>query len=144
MRILTPLAFAAVCIAGSTTIAQTPAARPTSLAHPLDPLTAAEIRAAVAIAKTHASVPAAALFPVVALQEPSKEEVGAFTAGRPFSRRALVVILDREQAQSFEAVVDLRGKSVESVTPITHGQPLLTDVELQDVAGIVRADGGWQ
>ena len=131
-------------VAGSKDAAQSPAARPASFGHPLDPLTAAEIRTAVALVKARREVPADSLFPIVALQEPSKEEVRAFKSGTSFSRRALVVVLDRANARSFEAVVDLREKTVASFTPIASGQPLITDVELKEVAGIVRRDRAWQ
>jgi primary-amine oxidase len=52
--------------------------------------------------------------------------------------------MNRATNQSFEALVDLRAKTVVSLTPITTGQPLITDVELKDVPGIVRADAAWQ
>ena len=143
MRTTALLALASLCMAGST-IAQTPATRPASTLHPLDPLTATEIRNAVALVKTRPDVPSGALFPIVALQEPSKEEVRAFKPGGSFSRRALVVVLDRANARSFEAVVDLRAKSVASFAPLASGQPLITDVEFKDAPGIVRADPAWQ
>ena len=54
-------------------------------AHPLDPLTADEIRAAAAIAKSDARL-AKAAFASVVLQEPSKADVVASTSGR-FDRR---------------------------------------------------------
>jgi primary-amine oxidase len=94
--------------------------------------------------KARPDVPAGALFPIVALDEPSKAVVRSHTAGAPVSRRALVVVLDRANARSFEAIVDLGAKSVAAFSPIERGQPLLTEVELTDVADIVRADPAWR
>src|SRR5688572_5675359 len=97
MRTTVLLALASLCMAGST-IAQTPATRPASTILPVDPLTATEIRTAVSLVKAHRDMPSGALFPIVALQEPSNEEVRAFKPGGSFSRRALVVVLDRERS----------------------------------------------
>jgi Cu2+-containing amine oxidase len=47
-------------------------------AHPLDPLTAGEIDAAVAILKTAGKLPEGAFFPILVLREPPKAEVLAW------------------------------------------------------------------
>jgi primary-amine oxidase len=112
--------------------------------HPLEPLTAAEIRAAVSLVQARPDVARDVLFPVIALQEPPKDEVRAYKPAVAGRREAFLVVLDRAKNQSFEAVVDLRAKSVRSFTPITGGQPLVTDVEMEIVRDAVRKDPAWQ
>ena len=76
--------------------------------HPLDPLTADELRAVVRIVRTHPDVPASALFPEIVLNEPPKAEVLAFKPGTPFRREAAVVVFDRPAGRTLAAVVDLQ------------------------------------
>jgi CO/xanthine dehydrogenase Mo-binding subunit len=82
-------------------------------AHPLDPLTADEIRTAAAIAKSDARL-AKAAFASVVLQEPSKADVIASISGRfTVARQArIVAMVDRSV---FEAVVDLDTRQVASI-----------------------------
>ena len=71
--------------------------------HPLDPLTADELRAVVRIVRTHPDVPAHALFPEIVLNEPPKAEVLAFKPGTPFRREAAVVVFDRPAGRTMAA-----------------------------------------
>src|SRR5262245_21250713 len=119
-------------------------AQPVPTAHPLDPLTAAEIRSATAIVKAQAQLSANVLFPVIALHEPPKDDILAFKPGASFRRGAFVVVIDRTARRAFEIVVDLRNKAIVRTTPIESGQPLITDVEFREAQGIVRKDPGWQ
>ncbi|GFZ48473.1 Copper amine oxidase 1 [Saitozyma sp. JCM 24511] len=113
-----------------------PKARP-SYAHPLDPLTASEIRHVVDAVRSHlvksAKAPkpiTKALFNSISLREPSKYAVlqwaGTFsrkelsTAGAqvdaPLNRQADVHIICPESGRSFEAVVDLPSNLPGTVT----------------------------
>lgn len=141
MRIGTLLLVTALW-AGSAAAQGTIAGRPAS--HPLDPLQASEVRAAVDVIRARPDLGKDILFPVIALQEPSKDDVRASRPGAAFPREAFLVVLDRTRGQSFEAIVDLRAQSVRSFTPITAGQPLITDVEMDDVRNAVRQDPAWQ
>jgi primary-amine oxidase len=120
------------------------------VAHPLDPLTGAEIATAVRLVRAQPDVAPQAgserelLFPTVTLNEPSKTEVHAFKPGAAFRREALVAVFDRTGNRTFEAVVDLRAKKVTSFTPLASVQPSIMNVEIDRVAPLVRADPGFQ
>ncbi|MCI0573619.1 MAG: hypothetical protein L0Y66_23005 [Myxococcaceae bacterium] len=85
-----------------------------SSAHPLDPLSREEIAAAAKVVRSSPGFPEGALFPVLSLEEPPKEEVLAFRPGAPSSRQALAVVLDRVQNRTFEVRVGLRERKVVS------------------------------
>ena len=85
---------ATLVLAGLTTLglpgpvlAQAPQTKPAATrtvvvpAHPLDPLTADELRTVVQIVRAHPDVPRDALFPEIVLNEPPKAEVLAFKPG---------------------------------------------------------------
>jgi primary-amine oxidase len=120
------------------------AASAVSTVHPLDPLTATEIQAAIAALKVHPDVPAQALFPVVSLHEPPKAEVLGYAAGSPFRREAFIVVFDRQGNRTFEAIVDLGTRAVASIKRIEGAQPAITFEELDRVPALVRADPTWQ
>src|SRR5258708_212287 len=82
------------------------------VAHPLDPLSQDEIQAAADAARADQRFPKGALFPLIALKEPPKDEVLRFEPGAPFRREAALVILDRPGNRTFEATVDLNKKKV--------------------------------
>ena len=72
-----------------------PATTPLSqILHPLDPLSAREISAAVAILRTSGKLGSNVRFATVVLQEPAKEVVPNFKAGDPIEREAFAIILD--------------------------------------------------
>jgi primary-amine oxidase len=153
MRVSPFVASAALLTGGLThpAAAQTKPAEPTAVrravnvpAHPLDPLTAAEITAVVQILRKHPEVPAHALFPVIALNEPSKADVLAYRPGAPFVREAAVVVFDRPAGRTVEAVVDLRKRAVTAFTPVPGAQPAITFEELDRVPALVRAHPAWQ
>src|SRR4051812_37734008 len=76
--------------------------------HPLDPLTAEEIKLSTRILTAAPQFPKEAIFSTIVLKEPSKSEVINYRMGTPFSRQAFAVILDRKNNHTFEAVVDLK------------------------------------
>jgi primary-amine oxidase len=152
MRFVRFLWFSAVLVLGLSCLAAAqvpPTARagvpPPSVApaHPLDPLTASEIIAAVGVLRRHPDVPPGALFPVVALNEPPKAEVLAHSAGSPFRREAFAVVFDRPGGRTLEAVVDLRGRTV-ALRHLPGAQPAITFEELDGIPDLVRADPAWQ
>lgn len=114
------------------------------LAHPLDPLSSAEIGAAVRVLKAGAQFPEGALFPIVVLNEPPKAEVLAFTQGAPSRREAFAVIYDRTTNKTFEAVADLKTATVQSWKEMPGVQPGFLVEELTSAPEIVKADSRWQ
>ena len=115
-----------------------------SVAHPLDPLDRAEIAAAVRIIKAADRFPSGALFPIVVLKEPPKDEVLAYQQGAPFRREAFAVVYDRATNKTFEAVADLRAGSVSLWEEKAGVQPGFLVEELSSAPAIVKADPRWQ
>jgi primary-amine oxidase len=73
--------------------------------HPLDPLMAAEYQAAVAPLRRANRANEDSRYPMIMPQNPPKAEVWTWQPGQPLRRAALLVV--KQRAQTFEAVVDL-------------------------------------
>jgi hypothetical protein len=80
-----------------------PATAAMPAAHPLYPLAAGEIEAAVAFIRQQKSLGDAWRFVSVALAEPSRPEVVAYQSADRFSRAAAVLVMDTDTGQAFEA-----------------------------------------
>jgi primary-amine oxidase len=82
-------------------------------AHPLDPLTADEIRVAAQVARTDARF-ASAQFASILLDEPAKADVLAWRPGTTLARQARLVVMTT--ASVFEVVTDLTARRLVSAT----------------------------
>ena len=82
-------------------------------AHPLDPLTADEIRVAAQVARTDARF-ASAQFASILLDEPAKADVIAWRPGTTLARQARLVVMT--PASVFEVVTDLTARRLVSAT----------------------------
>ncbi len=80
-------------------------------AHPLDPLTADEIRVAAQVARTDARF-ASAQFASILLDEPAKADVIAWRPGTTLPRQARLVVMT--PASVFEVVADLTARRIVS------------------------------
>lgn len=120
--------------------AQAAAAAP----HPLDPLSAAEIRTAFRVIEEAQQFPQGAFFPIVTLKEPPKSEVLAWAPGRAFRREAFANVYDRATNRLFEAVVDLRTERLVSFVRKQGAQPAVFASEFVDADAAVRADPRWR
>jgi primary-amine oxidase len=126
-------------------VAQTrPLAKMPAATHPLDPLTAAEMTAAVSIVRAQLHFRPDVFFPEIGLHEPSKDDVRDFKAGAPFRREAFVIVFDRSAKETFEVVVDLRGKTIVSHKVVPGVQPAIMNDEIDKVVPLVRADPAFQ
>ena len=112
--------------------------------HPLDPLSANEIKVAAKALKASGQFPQTALFSTIVLKEPAKTEVLNYKSGAQFSRQAFSVIMDRTGNRTFEAVVDLKTQRVLSWHEARGVQPLVMDTEFKDLPDIVKGDPRWQ
>lgn len=119
-------------------------AQPGAAAHPLDPLTKAEIVAAVEILRADGRVAPGSLLPTLVLQEPPKEDVLRFQPGGALRRVAFAVVWDRAGGKTFEASVDLGGRRVLSWKERPGVQPALGREDSRLADQIVRADPRWQ
>ena len=88
----------------------TTTAQPTSVGvrHLLDPLTAEEIEAATRILKKERGLGESARFVYVTLREPAKDAVLNHQPGEGFDREADIVIRERAEHKTYEAVVSIR------------------------------------
>ncbi|WP_298918747.1 primary-amine oxidase [uncultured Nostoc sp.] len=115
-----------------------------SISHPLTLLTEVEISTAVSIIKREKTLSEMAAFPLIALQEPDKEEVLKFTPGKVFQRKAFLVIYERSQNKTFEGIVDLTSKTLSSWKEIPSVQPAIVNSEYELAIQVVKADPRWQ
>lgn len=110
-------------------------------ANALAPLTAEEIRSAVAILRTSGHVPPGTRFSQISLQEPDKELVVRSAA---VPRRAFAIIYEPRENKTFEAVANLATRSVDSFKEIPGAQPAVTEQDSNLADAIVRADPRYQ
>lgn len=82
----------------------------TTFAHPLDPLSAAELSAVVTHAREAWKLTQHHLVAMCQLDEPSKAEVLAWKTGDDLVRAARIAILDRSTAEVFEGVITTTGE----------------------------------
>ena len=117
---------------------------PKDWAHPLDPLSADEIRRACQIARERLALGTEARFASVRLQEPPKDAVRNLRPGDTVERQAWIVVMDREKRSLHDGVVSLDEGTVVSWHE-RHGLqgPLLPD-EYERVAVLLKQNGAWQ
>ena len=115
-----------------------------SISHPLTPLTEAEISTAVSAIKREKTLSEMAAFPLIALQEPDKEEVLKFTPGKAFGRKAFLIIYERSLNKTYEGIVDLTSKTLSSWKEIPSVQPAIVNPEYELATQVVKADPRWQ
>jgi primary-amine oxidase len=119
-------------------------------AHPLEPLSADEHRAAYDRVRVHFAATAGLpddglLFPYIALREPAKSAVRNWTGGQDFPREATVHVLHPASNRLWIVTVDLRGGSVTRVDLTPAGtQPAVTAEEYVIAEEVVRAYEPWQ
>ena len=116
----------------------------TNVIHPLEPLTAEEIRAAVAILRRVQSLSNSVRFATVVLSEPSKSIVLNFKPGQAIQREAFIVVLDNATAQTYEAIVSLTQKAVVSWKHIPGVQPSIMLDEFVECEAVVKANPEFQ
>src|SRR3954463_13349856 len=109
--------------------------------HPLEPLSVEEVSAASAILKAEKGLGGTARFVFISLHEPPK---AAVPAGEPVPREAFVVLYEKAERRTYEAVVSLTDASVVSFTHIEGVQPPVTFEEFMACEGVVQADPDWQ
>jgi len=107
--------------------------------HPLEPLTADEIRQAAAIVRRERGVGDGWRFASIELKEPSKADLPALESGRRSGREALVVCWNRADGQAYRAVVSLTGDAVSGWEHLPGQQPNMTVDEWHECDEMIRA-----
>lgn len=120
-----------------------PDAAGSAAAHPLDPLSADEIRSATRILRESGRLYGSFRIHDVYLREPPKPDDWRFEAGAA-GRRAFVSARDLESRTLYEGVVDLAAGAVESWRAVPGANPYLTGEEFARMREIVRAHPGWR
>ena len=134
------------CAAGAARtkiLAQQPAISQDDLvtnSHPLDPLSADEIRQAAAILRRDRKIGDGWRFASIELKEPAKDVLAQLeTGGQPEAREAIVVCWDRADGQARRATVSLSGDSVTSWEDLPGQQPNMTVDEWHECDEMLRA-----
>ena len=114
--------------------------------HPLEPLSAEEIRQAAAIVRRDRGVGDGWRFASVELKEPAKADLPALEPGRRTRREARVVCWNRADGQAYRATVSLTEDEVSSWEHLPGQQPNMTvdewhecDVMLRSQPSVVEA-----
>ena len=116
----------------------------TTARHPLDPLTPAEIEAASSALKRARGLADSARFVYVTLREPPKEAVLSFREGDPIDREATVLLRERKERRTYEAVVSVTTGEVRSWRELTGVQPPIMFEEFLASEDVVKKDPRWQ
>jgi primary-amine oxidase len=115
--------------------------------HPLQSLTADEIRAARALLETCQLLSSTTRFALLGLEEPPKQLVLDYRPGDSIDRRVRVVLLDLDTGRTRRIVASLTRQEIDSaveIDPTIDGQPPILLEELITVDEIVKADPGWR
>lgn len=123
-----------------TLIASSSALKAQTPKHPLDGLTSPEYWTAYEVLRAAGKVDADTRYPMVQLKEPPKEEVLSWKPGQPMRREAFVVVWKGKQ--TFEAVVDVKGKTLVSWTEMKGVQPNSVLEENNEISSEVMTDDG--
>lgn len=111
--------------------------------HPLDPLSADEIRQACATARRELGLGPGSRFAIVRLHEPPKEVVRNYRPGDVVEREAWLAVMDRDNGSLHDGVVSLTGGTVVgwSERPGLQGPLLLNEYDA--VADLLQHDDAW-
>jgi primary-amine oxidase len=101
----------------------------TAVNHPLEPLTADEVKLAVSLLKDLGKVTPTTRFVSVSLKEPAKEFVHKFTGNEPIRREAFVVLFDNGTNSCYEAALSLDDKKLTFWKHVPGVQPTMTSDE---------------
>lgn len=110
--------------------------------HPLDPLSPAEVEAAVAVIKAGEHASPTLKFVTVALKEPAKPKDLVFTG--PVPREAFVVVFETAEQMIYEATVDLGASMVTEWTPVPGRFPSYLGEHFFLIEEGVKKDARWQ
>ena len=112
--------------------------------HLMDPLTAEEIEAACRILKRDRGLAASARFVYFTLAEPAKDAVLRHRPGDAFDREAHIVLRERAEGTTYEAVVSITAGEVRLWREVPGVQPAIMLEEFMATEAAVRKDARWQ
>jgi primary-amine oxidase len=106
--------------------------------HPLDSLTAEELKRTAEILRREGRVTDGWRFTSIELKEPEKSFVKAWRPGDPVPRTSFAILLNRAENKTYEATVDLTGSEVLSFENIPGVQPNFTLDEFHEIDEAMR------
>ena len=112
--------------------------------HLLDPLTGEEIEAACRILKQDRGLAASARFVYVTLAEPAKDVVLRYRRGEAFEREAHIVLRERAECRTYEALVSITAGQVRRWRELPGVQPAVMLEEFLATEAAVKKDARWQ
>ena len=115
----------------------------TEVEHPLAALTAGEITAAVELIRADKRFSEETRFAYIGLAEPTREEVRAWSPGRPLDRRVRLMLVPGPQAHILDAVVALASGEI-VVTEVDDVRPGLLFEESFAAIVAVQQSAEWQ
>jgi primary-amine oxidase len=113
-------------------------------AHPLDPLSAAEVERAAEIVRTERGLGSRTRFIFTMLHEPEKKVVLAHRPGDAVERAAFMVLVDCAAGRTYEATVSLTQGRVVGWEHVPGVQPAIVLDEVLACEAAVREDPRWQ
>ncbi len=111
--------------------------------HPLEPLSAEELRRAVAIVRESGHLSQDARFSCALPVEPPKDLVRSYAPGDRYERELRVVGYDRRLTGSFEARVSLSQDKLVQFSRIEDGHAPISLADVARVIAITKADPEW-
>lgn len=112
----------------------------TSVDHPLDPLTADEIRAVTEVLRREKGVGPGWRFASIELREPDKQVVRTFTAGHPIRRDARVVLWNRGDGTTYRAGVSITDAALTGWEAAPGRQANATVDEYHECEAVLKRD----
>ena len=112
--------------------------------HPLDALTADEVRHAVELVRADPRYEADAVFVHVRLHEPAKDTVSGHTAGAPVDREVEALLVPPARLEAIEVVVSVTGGAIRSWTTHEGMRPALLFGESMNAIIGVKEHPDWQ
>ncbi len=112
--------------------------------HPLEPVTAGEIMAAVALVRASGRIGERVRFASITLQEPPKEDVLHYRAGDPFERHVCIVLLDTAENAVYEVIVSITQGRIVGWEHIPGVQPQIMYDEFVACEAACKADSAFR
>ena len=109
--------------------------------HPLDPLTWQEYWTVLEVLQDEARLDSETRFSMVNLKEPSKDVVRQWSRGDRIPRSAFALV--RQEQKTYEAVVDLIARRLESWTEMEGIEPNWLEEEFVSIVGEVKKDAAF-
>ena len=116
----------------------------TAFPHPLDPLTAGELEAAVALIREKRQLSDNVRFVSVTLHEPARDIVLTSKEGDSVPREAFIKLLDNSDGKAYEAIANLTTNEVTSWKHLRGVQPSVMLDEFFECEQLLKKDPDFQ